>query len=113
MQLRDTRSSRSRSSWPSYARRGEEAELAEWRRAAWNMFWLLVIGKFLIMIALAIVAFHSLKPVERGWRVVLLLNWSWILLAVLLVIAPTAYWLRLRRARRKRKALIYAEWHVD
>lgn len=77
------------------------------------MFWLLVIGKLLIMIALAIVAFHSLHPAHRGWRVVVLLNWSWILLAVLLVVAPTAYWLRLRRARRKRKALIYAEWHVD
>jgi hypothetical protein len=113
MQVRDTRSARSRRSGPSYARRGEAAELAEWRRAAWNMFWLLVIGKVLIMIALAIVALHALHPADRGWRVVLLLNWSWILLAVLLVIGPTAYWWRMRRARRKRKALIYAEWHVD
>lgn len=113
MQVRETSLSRSRSSWPNYARRGEEAELAEWRRAAWNMFWLFVIGKLLIMIALAMVAFHSLHSAERGWRVVILLNWSWVLLAVLLVVAPTAYWLRLRRARRRRQALIHAEWNVD
>jgi hypothetical protein len=77
------------------------------------MFWLLVIGKLLIMIALAIVAFRALYPANRGWRVVVLLNWSWVLLAVLLVVGPLVYWWRLRRARRKRRALIYAEWHVD
>lgn len=99
--------------WPSYARRDEQAEHAEWRRAAWNMFWLMIVGKLVIMIALAVVAFRLLHPSERGWRVVILLNWSWILLAVLLVLGPATYWYRLRRVRRKRAALIRAEWHVD
>ncbi len=113
MHVRGMQTRRAGGTWPNYARRREEAEQAEWRRAAWQMFWLLAIGKLIIMIALAAVAFHTLKPAERGWRVVFLLNWSWILTAVLLVIGPTIYWWRLRRARRKRAALIRAEWHVD
>jgi hypothetical protein len=93
--------------------RGEEAEQAELKRAAWNMFWLMVGGKFVIMVAIAIVGFHHLHPGQRNIQVLVLLNWSWILLAGVLVAGPVAYWWRLRRVRRKRAALIHAEWHVD
>jgi len=93
--------------------RGEAAELAEWRRAAWTMFWLLVIGKFLIMIALAVVTLSQLRSTQRGWSVIFLLNWSWVLFFVILAFGPVLYWVRLSRARRKRAALIYAEWNVD
>lgn len=106
-------SARSRGKWPSYASRREEAEQAEWRRAAWQMFWLLAIGKLVIMIALAVVGFRLLHPSGRSWSVLILLNWSWILLAGILVAGPVAYWWRLRRVRRKRQALIHDEWHVE
>ncbi len=92
--------------------RGEAAEQAELKRAAWNMFWLMVGGKFVIMVAIAIVGFHHLHP-GRNISVLVLLNWSWILLTGVLVTGPIAYWWRLRRVRRKRAALIRAEWHVD
>jgi Flp pilus assembly protein TadB len=111
MQVRHRQSGKSR--WPSYTTRREEQEQAEWRRAAWNMFWLLAIGKLVIMIALAIVGFHLLHPSGRSWGVIALLNWSWILLAVILVIGPLAYRWRLHRVRRKRLALIHAEWNVE
>ncbi len=105
--------SRSTGAWPSYARRGEQAELAEWRRAAWNMFWLMVVGKLVIAIALAVVTFQLLHSAERSWRVIILMNWSWVLLTVVLPCGPAVYWFRMRRARRKRAALIRAEWVID
>ncbi len=93
--------------------RGEAAEQAELKRAAWNMFWLMVGGKLVIMVAIAIVGFHHLQPGQRNLSVLVLLNWSWILLTGMLVAGPVAYWWRLRRVRRKRAALIRAEWQVD
>lgn len=90
-----------------------EREEQEWRCAAWTMFWLLAIGKLLTMIALAVVGLASLQSGQRTLSIIILWNWSWILLAVLLVMGPSLYWLRLRRVRRKRAALIRAEWHVD
>lgn len=85
----------------------------QFRRAAWTAFWLLAVGKLIIMIAIAIVGFLTLPPVQRTLQVVALLNWSWIVLAVLLLVGPAAYWLRLRRVRRKRAALIRSEWQVE
>jgi uncharacterized BrkB/YihY/UPF0761 family membrane protein len=111
MQVRSSAGSRGK--WQSYASRREEAEQAEWRRAAWQMFWLLAIGKLITMVALAFVGYQLLHPARRSWSVLILLNWSWILLAAILVAGPTAYWWRLRRVRRKRLALIRAEWNVE
>jgi uncharacterized BrkB/YihY/UPF0761 family membrane protein len=88
-------------------------EEQEWRRAAWTMFWLVALGKLVTMIAIAVVAMASRHPAQRTWGVIVLWNWSWVLLAIVLVAGPALYWLRLRRARRRRAALIYAEWHVD
>ena len=93
--------------------RGQAAEQAEWRQALKTWFWLMVGGKFAIMVAIAVVGYHHLRPTERNLSVILLLNWSWILLVAFLVAGPVVYWWRLRRVRRKRAALIRAEWNVD
>lgn len=93
--------------------RRAQAEEAEWKRMAWMWFWIMVGGKLVIMVALTAVALNSLHPTTRGWTVVALLNWSWILLAGFIVVGPAAYWWRLRRVRRKRAALIRAEWNVN
>ncbi len=111
MQVRPTTPANKR--WQSYSTRREAEQIAAWKRAAWQMFWLLVFGKLGIMIALAIVTFRVMHSTSRSWSILILLNWSWIVLAVALVVGPIAYWWRLRRVRRKRKALIYAEWHID
>jgi len=92
---------------------GDYDEEQEWRRAAWTMFWLVVGGKLFIMVTLAIVALASMGPSRRAFIIVALWNWSWIVLAAFLVLGPAMYLLRLRRVRRKRAALIRAEWHVD
>ena len=113
MQAQRFKSSPPRGSRPKPTLRGEAAELAEWKAAAWTWFWIMVGGKLVIMIAIAIVGYHRLHPSHRNISVLVLLNWSWILLAVILVMGPVAYWWRLRRARRKRAALIRAEWEVD
>ena len=113
MQMRLSAAPPRRNPRPKPVLRGEAAELAEWRHAAWTMFWLMVGGKFAIMVAIAVVGFHHLHPTQRNLQVVLLLNWSWILLTGVLVAGPVAYWWRLRRVRRKRAALIRAEWHID
>ena len=113
MQVRLTRSPRPRPSAYPPVRRGEAAELAEWRHAAWTMFWLLVIDKLLIMIALAIVSLSHLRTARTGWSVIFLLNWSWILLFGALAVGPVLFAIRLRRVRRKRKALIHAEWNLE
>ncbi|MFN8540197.1 MAG: hypothetical protein U0232_22295 [Thermomicrobiales bacterium] len=51
-----------RSTRPKPVLRGEAAEQAEWKRAAWTWFWMLVAGKLVIMIALAIVGYYRLRP---------------------------------------------------
>ena len=113
MQARGTRPSPPRVPRPRPALRGEAAEQAEWQRAAWTWFWMMVAGKIVIMIAIAIVGFHHLRPAQRNLQVLVLLNLSWILLAVARVAGPPAYWWRLRRVRRKRAALIRSEWQVE
>jgi heme/copper-type cytochrome/quinol oxidase subunit 2 len=113
MQAQRFKSSPPRGPRPRTALRGEAAEQAEWQRAAWTWFWMMVGGKLVIMIAIAVVGYYRLHPTHRNLSVVVLLNWSWILLMVVLIAGPAAYWWRLRRARRKRAALIRAEWEVD
>lgn len=98
--------------WPSYANRRDAVREKAWRRALWQTFWLLVLGKLFIMICLAVVAFGVIVSSEERWTLLILLNWSWIVLAVVVVVSPIMFWSRLYRARRKRKALIHAEWHV-
>lgn len=113
MQAQRFKTTPPRGSRPKRVLRGEAAEQAEWQRAAWTWFWMMVGGKLVIAIAIAIVGYQRLHPSHRSFSVVVLLNWSWVLLAVMLVTGPVAYWWRLRRARRKRAALIRAEWDVD
>lgn len=113
MQMRLSAAPSRRTPRPKPVLRGEAAELAQWKQAAWTWFWLMVGGKFAIMVAIAVVGFHHLQPAQRNIQVVLLLNWSWILLTAILVAGPIVYWWRLRRVRRKREALIRAEWHID
>lgn len=85
----------------------------QFRRAAWTTFWMLAVGKLIIMIVLAFVGWVTLPPFRRTLQVVVLLNWSWIALALIMIVGPALYWLRLWRVRRKRAALIRAEWRVD
>jgi len=77
------------------------------------MFRIVVIGKVLIMLAIIIVAFARVDHTGTGLGTILFLNWVWLLPLALFGVGPAWYRLRLHRIRRRRAALIHAEWHLD
>jgi hypothetical protein len=98
---------------PRYYPRTAAADKAEFRRAGWAMFRIVVIGKALIMLAIIVVALSHVDHTGLGLGTVLVLNWLWLLPLAVFGIGPAWYWLRLYRIRRRRAALIHAEWHLD
>ena len=75
---------------------------------AWAMLGVILVGKILIVVAVALMA-----PSMGTAGFLAAHNWSWILLTLVLVGGPGAFWYRLWRVRRKRAALLHAEWNVD
>jgi hypothetical protein len=98
---------------PYATNRRRDAEEAEFRHAIMVWIWFVIAAKIIALIALVVVAVAVLHPASHMLTFAVLLNWSWVLLGGALAIGPLLYWYRLRRARRKRAALIHAEWHVD
>ncbi|MGN6755037.1 MAG: hypothetical protein ACTHMJ_01480 [Thermomicrobiales bacterium] len=98
---------------PYATNRRRDAEEAEFRQAIMVWIWFVIAAKVIALIALVCVAVAVLHPASHMLTFAVLLNWSWVLLGAILAIGPALYWYRLRRARRKRAALIHAEWHVD
>jgi hypothetical protein len=76
--------------------------------AAWALLWVMIAGKILIIVAL-LVMLANMKMV----LFIAAYNWSWILLILVLGGGPAAFWVRLRRVRRKRAELLRQEWDVD
>ena len=90
---------------PRVARHDEDDEgLA----GAWAMLGVLLVGKVLIMVAVALMA-----PTMGTAGFLAAHNWSWMVLTLVLVGGPATFWYRLWRVRRKRAALLRSEWHVD
>ena len=89
------------------------ADRAEFRRAGWAIFRVLIACKVVIMFALIAVALAHVDHTGPGLGTILILNWFWLLPLALFGIGPAWYRLRLYRIRRRRAALIHAEWHVD
>lgn len=112
MSIGNDRTVQSHGGWKSYSSRRDQVYQDQFRRAGWLMFWLIAIGKLLTIIGLAYVFAHRANPTAHGWQMIVLLNWSWIVFSFVVLAGPMAYWWRLRRVRRKRAALIHAEWHV-
>lgn len=113
MGIRNDNATQSLGGWKSYSSRRDQVYRDELRRASWLMFWLLAIGKLLTIVGLAFVFAHLANPAAQGWGLIVLLNWSWIVFSAAILAVPMIYWWRLRRVRRKRAALIHAEWNVD
>jgi sensor c-di-GMP phosphodiesterase-like protein len=64
----------------------------------------------IVTITLVLVVAH---PADNLVALLVAMNWIWIVPIGLLVTAiPLGYWLRLVRARAKRRRLQHAEWHV-
>lgn len=66
-----------------------------------------VLGGFKLLIALTIFLMQPSGP-SAGFLIVL--HGYWLLTPLLLLGLPTLFWLRLLRARARRKALIREEW---
>ena len=102
---RDFASGSGRREVPPVARHDEDDEgLA----GAWAMLGVLLVGKVLIVVAVGLMA-----PTMGTAGFLAAHNWSWIVLTLVLVGGPATFWYRLWRVRRKRAALLRAEWHVD
>ena len=112
MIIRRNEMRRARSTRRGYPRTAA-AEQAEFRRAGWAMFRVIVACKVVIMGALIVVALARVDHTGLGLGTLLFLNWFWLLPLGLLGIVPAWYRLRLYRIRRRRAALIHAEWHLD
>lgn len=75
---------------------------------AWALVGVLVGGKILIVVALL-----ALAPSRGMLALMAAYNWTWVVLLLAVGSGPMAFGWRLLRARRRRQALIRAEWHVD
>ena len=76
--------------------------------AAWALLGVMIAGKIAIMVALVF-----MMPSTRMIAFLAAYNWSWIVVVLVLGGGPAAFWVRLVRVRRKRAALLRAEWEVD
>jgi hypothetical protein len=72
---------------------------------AWVLVWTIYIVK-LVMIFAIFWAAHSFQPTV----LVAMTTWIWVGPALAIAAGPAAFKIRLRRIRRKRAALIAAEW---
>ena len=78
--------------------------------AAWTLVGVLLAFK-LVTITLIFIAAN---PTDNLVPMLVAMNWPWlIVLGVLLSVVPFGYWLRLVRARARRRQLQRAEWELD
>ncbi len=73
----------------------------------WVLVWTIVCAKLATIVV--IIAFS--RSMETG-GFLLVTQWHWLPVIGALVAAPTAFAIRLRRARRKREALRRSEWVI-
>lgn len=71
----------------------------------WPMVWAIVIAKIATLVVILIYAWGGEATALIGATML-----PWVVVAMALLSAPVAWQLRLRRARRRRKALLDAEW---
>ncbi|MCC7104491.1 MAG: hypothetical protein IT307_05050 [Chloroflexi bacterium] len=76
--------------------------------AAWTLFWTLFGAKLATILLI-----WWMAPGDASSRFLLATNWLWLLLLGVAIAIPGAYWLRLLKARSKRRALLRQEWQVD
>ena len=81
---------------------------SEGKTAAYTIFGTLI--AFKVGTALYII---SLQPSVHAVAFFTLTSVVWFALAAIPLLIGGGFWYRMVRARRKRKKLIHAEWHVD
>lgn len=76
--------------------------------SAWLLIWTIYMVKF-VMIFVIFWSARSFQPTV----LVAATTWAWLGPAVAIAASPAAFRMRLRRARRRRAALIRSEWNVE
>ncbi|MCC6175098.1 MAG: hypothetical protein IT305_07325 [Chloroflexi bacterium] len=82
-------------------------ESAENKAALWTFVGMILAFKLATSIVIFIMA-----PGAWSFVFLLVMQWYWLLLPCALVGAPTLFWFRLWRVRRRRQKLILSEWQV-
>lgn len=80
----------------------------ESRVAAWTMFCTLLGAK-----AATIALILWMHPSDFAVRFLLANNWIWLIFLGIALAIPLTGWLRMARARRRRREMLRQEWLVD
>lgn len=87
----------------------EQERARDDRSTVWVFVWTLFVFKMLTLGAIIWAASGS----SESLAVVIGTNWYYAIFPVLVIVGPVAYHIRVRRVRRRRAAMIRAEWMLD
>ena len=83
----------------------------ETRAALWTLIGIFIVFKLVTTAAIAMYA--APNGVETAIHLFFAFHWPFILGGLVFAVAPTMFWLRLIRMRRRRAQLLASEWRVD
>ena len=94
---------------PRDARAAEEQREKDEKSTAWAFVWTLFAFKIATLAAILWAAEGS----GEATLVVAATNWFWLLIPAVAIAGPLAFHYRMRRVRRRRAAMLRAEWMID
>jgi hypothetical protein len=87
----------------------EEQRAQNDKSTVWVFVWTLFVFKMVTLIAIVWAASGSTESII----VVLGTNWYFLLFPAIAIAGPLLYYIRIRRVRRRREAMMRAEWMLD
>lgn len=94
---------------PMSRRAAEEKRESDERSTVWVFVWTLFAFKILTLIATIWAASGSLSSV----KLIFATNWFWMFIPAFAISGPLIFHYRMRRVRRRREAIVRAEWMLD
>jgi|SRR5215208_6225091 len=91
------------------AHAAEQQREADEKSTAWAFIWTLFAFKVVTIVATFWFAAGSLDAAI----ILLATNWIWLVIPVFAIAGPLAFHYRMRRARRRRAAMMRSEWMLD
>lgn len=87
----------------------EERQKAEERSTVWAFLWVLFVFK---MVTVAVIFWAAEGSAEAG-ALLTATTFPWLILPIVAIAGPLAFWYRLRRVRARRARLLREEWAVE
>ena len=106
--VRPFRRGRPASGWPDGLTREQRRDRDD-KATAWAFVWILFTFKAATALVIWIVAARS----AEASAILGATHWFWLILPIVAVAGPLVYQVRVRRVRRRRRALQRAEWLVS